>query len=303
MIVRPRLHWFRMLFVIRGSVLPRILFQLILMALISTAITFSQGDLFGWKVGLNFVPFTLIGVALAIFLGFRNTASYDRYWEARKIWGSILNVTRSLTRQHLVWIKNKELNKIFVYRLIAFVHGLRHQLRGTNVARDVESLIDQELFIKLKNAHFRPNLILLSLGELLATSVESELIHPQLAANLDDSLNQLTADLGGCERIANTPIPFTYSVIIHRTVYIYCFLLPFALVSSIGVLTPLVVTFVAYTFLALDALNDELEDPFGSMPNDLPLESLSNGIEISLREMLGEIDLPKPIWPENFVLH
>jgi putative membrane protein len=292
-----------MLFVIRGSVLPRILFQLILMALISTAITFSQGDLFGWKVGLNFVPFTLIGVALAIFLGFRNTASYDRYWEARKIWGSILNVTRSLTRQHLVWIKNKELNKIFVYRLIAFVHGLRHQLRGTNVARDVESLIDQELFIKLKNAHFRPNLILLSLGELLATSVESELIHPQLAANLDDSLNQLTADLGGCERIANTPIPFTYSVIIHRTVYIYCFLLPFALVSSIGVLTPLVVTFVAYTFLALDALNDELEDPFGSMPNDLPLESLSNGIEISLREMLGEIDLPKPIWPENFVLH
>ncbi|KXW56970.1 hypothetical protein LHV13_08225 [Ferrovum sp. PN-J185] len=303
MIVRPRLNWFRMLFVIRGSVLPRILFQLIIMALISTAVTFSQGDLFGWKVGLNFVPFTLIGVALAIFLGFRNTASYDRYWEARKIWGSILNVTRSLARQHLIWIKNKEKNQIFVYHLIAFVHGLRHQLRGTNETNELEPLINKELYTKLKEAHFRPNLILLTLGEMLADSVERKIIHPQLAANIDQSLNQLTADLGGCERIANTPIPFTYSVIIHRTVYIYCFLLPFALVSSIGILTPLVVTFVAYTFLALDALNDELEDPFGSMPNDLPLESLSNGIEISLREMLGETVLPKPIWPENYVLH
>ncbi|MHB9050821.1 MAG: bestrophin family protein, partial [Thiomonas delicata] len=101
---------------------------------------------------------------------------------------------------------------------------------------------------------------------------------------------------------ANTPIPYTYSVIVHRTVYLYCFLLPFGLVGSIGLMTPLIVTFVAYTFLALDALNEELEEPFGTLPNDLPLDHLTLGIEITLREMLGETDLPQPTTPRHYVL-
>ena len=77
--------------------------------------------------------------------------------------------------------------------------------------------------------------------------------------------------VGGCERLAATPIPFTYGVIIHRTIYLYCLLLPFGLVDSIGSMTPVIVVFVAYTFLALEALGSELEEPFGSQANDLPL--------------------------------
>ncbi|MHB1667955.1 MAG: hypothetical protein ACYCSR_06280 [Thiomonas sp.] len=81
MIIRPRLHWFRMLFILHGSVLPKIWMQLLIITAMASAITMSGGGILGWKVGLTFVPFTLIGIALAIFLGFRNSASYERYWD------------------------------------------------------------------------------------------------------------------------------------------------------------------------------------------------------------------------------
>jgi len=108
--------------------------------------------------------------------------------------------------------------------------------------------------------------------------------------------------LGGCERIANTPLPFTYSVILHRSAYLYCTLLPFGLVDSIGAMTPLIVAFVSYTFFALEALSDEIEEPFGTMGNDLALDALVAGINASLREMLGETPPPAPVPDENFIL-
>ena len=97
--------------------------------------------------------------------------------------------------------------------------------------------------------------------------------------------------VGGCERLAATPIPFTYGVIIHRTIYLYCLLLPFGLVDSIGSMTPVIVVFVAYTFLALEALGSELEEPFGSQANDLPLDALCWTIETSLLERDGRARL------------
>ena len=302
MIVRPRLSWLRMLFVLRGSVLPKIWIQLSVIAAMATVVTWSRGNLLGWHVGLTYVPFTSIGVALAIFLGFRNTASYERYWEARKLWGGMLNASRTLTRQTIVWIGDDGHARSFVHRLIGFVHALRHQLRGTDSLPELTPLVDSDLLASLRSAHSRPSLILQSLGRSLGEAVKRGDLHPQLASTMEAGMVELTDVLGGCERIANTPIPFAYSVIVHRTVYIYCFLLPFGLISNIGILTPLMVTFVAYTFLALDALNEELEEPFGAMPNDLPLTALSTGIEITLRELLGESPLPAVTIARDFVL-
>ena len=99
MIVRSRPHWLRMLFVLRGSILPTISPQLIIITLFATLVTALHGQILDWKVSLNFVPFSLIGVSLAIFLGFRNSTSYARYWEARTLWGQVLAATRSLGRQ------------------------------------------------------------------------------------------------------------------------------------------------------------------------------------------------------------
>ncbi len=128
MIVRPRPHWLRMLFVWRGSVLPDIAVQLILTTVFAIVVTVLHGQLFRWKVPLNFVPFSLIGLTLAIFLGFRNSTSYARWWEARVLWGAVLNETRTLVRQLLTLADGPaDAHALPTARLIAFVHALGHQ--------------------------------------------------------------------------------------------------------------------------------------------------------------------------------
>jgi ion channel-forming bestrophin family protein len=302
MIVRPRPNWFRMLLVVRGSVLPVILPQLLLNLAFALVVTLLHGRLFVWKVSLTFVPFSLIGLTLAIFLGFRNNTSYARYWEARMLWGEVLNDTRSLARQSLTLLDNSAHSKVFVYRLIAFVHALRHQLRGTDPEVDLAQWLSETERARLKGTRYKASTILLMAGEWLRERRQEGQLAAPLAQAMEVHMGHLTDALGGCERIAGTPIPFTYAVIIHRTVYLYCLLLPFGLVDSIGVMTPLVVTFVAYTFFALDALSEEIEAPFGTEPNDLPLDALSEGIQTTLLELLGERDLPAPPQPVNYIL-
>lgn len=302
MIIRQRQHWLRMLFIWRGSVLPRILPQLAAVTGLATLITIIHGQVFELKVPLTFVPFTLIGVALAVFLGFRNNASYDRYWEGRKLWGSILSESRTLTRQYLTLVTDNQQRQAFVYSLAALSHALRHQLRGTDASHDLQRLLSVEVYQTLKNARFIPNLLILHLARQLQTQRQQQQLEPILAAQMELPMAKLTESISGCERLNSTPLPYTYVVILHRTAYLYCFLLPFGLVDAIGWTTPIMVAFIAYTFFALEALSDELEEPFGTSPNDLALESMCVMIETTLKEMLDEKELPEAVRAVDFVL-
>jgi len=304
MIIRQRQNWFRMLFIWRGSVLPKILPQLIITTLLAVAVTITHGQLGGLKLTLTAIPFSLIGVALAVFLGFRNNASYERYWEARKIWGSLLNDGRSFARQVHTLLRSPAAEKRrLVLLAAAFVHALRHQLRQTDACSDLARLLEPQDLARAAQARFKPAVILVIIGEGLSSARERGELEPILASSIENTLGGLSHVLGGCERISNTPIPFTYSVIIHRIVYLYCFLLPFGLVDSIGFMTPLIVAFISYTFFALEALSDEIEEPFGLMPNDLALDTMSLVIEATLRESIGDPG-PTPPLPEpvDFVI-
>jgi len=302
MIVRPRPHWLRMLFIVRGSVIIAILPQLLVALGFAVLVTLLHGRLFGWKVPLTFVPFSLIGLTLAIFLGFRNNTSYARYWEARVLWGALLIETRALARQALTLVDDPSRAPLLVYRLIAFVHALRHQLRGTSPASDLARLLPAADCERLAAARFQPAMLLVMAGEWLREVRQQDLLSPPLAQAMELPMNRLGEALGGCERIASTPIPFTYTVIIHRTIYFYCVLLPFGLVDSIGPMTPVIVGFIAYTFFALEALSAEIEEPFGTEPNDLALDAMSITIEASLRETLGLHELPNVGEPLHYVL-
>lgn len=288
MIVRNRPNWFAMLFVLRGSILPRIAVQLTVITLFSVLITALHGKVLDWKVSLNFVPFSLIGLTLAIFLSFRNNTSYDRFWEARKLWQQVQDESRSLAREALTLTSNPEAAPRLVYQLCAFVHLLKHQLRHTSPNADLKKFLDADQMARLERASFRPAMALQMAGEWLGDRVKANEIHPPIVTAFAGSLSRLTAALGGCERIAHTPIPFTYAVVIHRSIYLYCFWLPFGLLDSIGLMTPVIVCFIAYTFFALEALGAELEDPFGEEANDLPLQALAHEIEASLLDMIDE---------------
>ena len=291
-----------LLFVRRGSLVHRIVGQQLFIFALSCAVVMLHGQLFLWKVTLNSTPFSLMGVALAIFLSFRINASYDRFWEARKQWGSVLVEARNLTRHALTFLPPESDVRPFVLGLIGFATTMRNQLRGQSPLVGTEGLLDESVRAELLKARSAPTLVLLWLGRWLRERQQTRQLEPMQAHKMESSLDALSLALGSCERIANTPLPFTYSVILHRSAYLYCALLPFGLVDTIGLMTPLVVTFVSYTFFALEALSDEIEEPFGLATNDLALDAIVAGIHASLREMLGDVPPPAPVPDANYVL-
>lgn len=304
MIVCQRPSGLRLFFMYRGTILQHIKTKILVTMMLALVVTLTHGNLLRIKITMTAVPFSLIGIALAIFLGFRNSASYDRYWEGRKLWGEMVITSRNLCRQILTFIDTvttpldpTPMQRQMVYRVIAFTHALRHHLRDSCPKSDLAPLLPVDESDRSDLARNKPNIIMKSLGDDLRLCLAEKRTHPYFAASIDQNLDRLGGILGGCERIKNTPIPLTYTVLLHRTAYLYCFLLPFGLVDSLGFMTPFVVGIISYTFFGLDALGDELEQPFGLFPNDLPLTALSLTIESDLREVLGESDLPEPLRP------
>ncbi len=305
MIVRPRYHWFRLLFIWRGSVVPRILSRLLLVLVISLLASWSAP----WWVSrhaessLNIYIFTLLGVSLAIFLGFRNSASYERFWEARKLWGALLIAGRELAGKSLAVAPTAKHTPQLIDGICAFIYALKGHLRQDDVSQHLQRLLPTQQWQRVRDAGNQPALIAAWMQTLLADMRRGDHINDWQWQRLDRNLDTLVEAQGGCERISNTPIPFTYRVLLNRTVTIYCMLLPIGLASSIGWLTPLIAVFVAYTFLALDTLGDELEEPFGKEGNDLPLAAMSHNIEASLREIQGVPLAVAAPQPEGIYLH
>jgi ion channel-forming bestrophin family protein len=312
MIVRDRPSGIKLFFTVRGSILPRIRFTLLVNTLSAILVTMAHGHFFSLKITLTIIPFTLIGLPLAIFLGFRNSTAYDRYWEGRRLWGELVFRCRCLSRQCQSFIQAAEFSgqaaaveaarRRLVYRAIAFGHALRLQLRDCNDCGELRRWVPETEWPGLQTASSKHDALMLEMGKELGRCQQKGWIDPCLTASIDATLSSMTAAAVGCERIKGTPIPFSYTLLLHRTAYLYCFLLPFGLVDSIGFMTPFVVAIVAYTFFGLDALGDEIEEPFGLESNDLPLDTLCRAIEVSLLESLGET-LPRTrLEPINYCL-
>jgi putative membrane protein len=291
-----------MLFVWRGSLVKQMLPQLLIVAALSVVAVWTEGSVLKHKVPLNATPFTLVGVALALFLGFRNSSAYDRWWEGRKLWGALVNTMRTLTRQVLTMTGEAPDKRAFLDMLVAFTYAMRDQLRGDSFARSAE-LLPPLLAAEVDRARYKPFIILRAMGEWVSAGCKEGAFGEITMSAIDRNLVELSNILGGCERIASTPVPFGYSVMIHRVVYFYCALLPFGLVDSIEWMTPAVALVMAYSFIDLDSMAAELEMPFGRNENGLALDAISLNIELSIREMSQEPLEKKPLQPVEYVLH
>lgn len=299
MIVRPQQHWLRQIFVWHGSVLSKISSRLLLNFILSIAVII----MLPWytMLGIKFTlaPFSILGVAIAIFLGFRNNACYARYVEARHLWGQLMIASRSLLREVKTTLPDdRELGQ-FVRLQIAFAHCLRMTLRRQPQAEPLAKYLSAEDLQRVFASHSPANRILLLMGEWLAVRRREGQLSDILFHSLNNRLNDMSAVLAGCERIANTPIPFAYTLILHRTVYLFCIMLPFALVMDLHYMTPFISVLISYTFISLDTLAEELEDPFGTENNDLPLDAICNAIEIDLLQMNDEATIPVKHIPDR----
>ena len=309
MIVKDKVSWVRLLFHFRGSSFMETWPRILTVTVTASVVTYIELYYSIQAYTLTTTPFLLVGVALGIFLGFRNSASYDKFWEGRKLWGALVNTARSLTRQICHMTDSRQsyetlqpFQTMFVKRIIAFAHALRCHLRNQEPFEEIKKFLPADDYAAVAVAKHRPLIILQQLSRDLAIARDrrwlSEYNHPFLEAQL----NEFSNILGGCERIKNTPIPFSYSVLTHRIVAAYCLSLPFGLVETTGILTPVVVLMISYAFFELDAIGDEIESPFGLQPNDLALTAISRNIEINLLELINDADQPDIVKPVDDIL-
>jgi putative membrane protein len=313
MLVPTHVSWWRLVFKYRGSELPRTKWRIAGVVAVASFVTVLE-EMHDWHPNLTPLPFSLIGVALGIFFGFRNNASYDRWWEGRKLWGAAVNTTRSFARQILTLIgpqpdgpaidpaEVRAFQHELVRRVIAWTHALRLSLRDEDDLRDLEPFLPKDEIERLRHESNRPFAITQGTAERIRRAWERGWIHTMHLPMLEQSMTALTDIQGGCERIKLTPVAFSYTTLIHRITAVYCYSLPFGLVDQVGIYTPFVCGIVSYAFFGLDVIGDEIEMPFGKDANDLPLRAISRTIEINLRQRIGDPDLPPMLQPVDEIL-
>jgi putative membrane protein len=260
----------------------------------------------GWTwLALPDIPLSIFGGVIGVLAGFRNSSSYARWWEARTIWGAVVNNSRSFARDVLSMLTVPEASEVkrkLVLLQIAYVHALRNHLRRSSPWEDLEPLLSAGEIKWLRMHENVPLAIQQNIASMVAYCHEMGWIDSIRWASLNRTLSILMDCQGASERIKNTPMPPMYDMFIRRFINIYCLLLPLGMVASLRLLTPVGSTFVGFIFLALDQIGRDLEAPFENLPHDVALTAITRTIEIDLKQMIGAPDVPRPLTAIDGVL-
>ena len=252
-------------------------------------------------IALPALPLAMMGAAISLFLAFRNNSAYDRWWEARTLWGSLVNNSRTLARQALTLVDGESAagppRSRLVHMQIAYVHALRCHLRRQNPFPELRSLLPAEVVTPLRQERNVPAAMLLSMGRVVRRWYDDGRIDSILFSRLDQTLSELCNIQGACERIKSTPLPRQYEYFPRVMVGIYCILLPLGLVAGLGLLTPIASTALSFLFISLETIGRDLEDPFENSVHDTPMSTLSRMIEINLRQNLDATSAPADVRP------
>jgi putative membrane protein len=303
MIIRPRLSFWQMLLSRRGEVLHQIREPLFFFGIWSAAVVLLHDELPSLLPGHAPGPYALIGIALSIFFSFRNNACYDRWWEGRCQWGHLVLSARNFARQSKILEVSAPGERARLLSLvISFCYALVTHLRPSFAVAHAQhwlSAAEQDGFMAAPN---RPNALLQTIGGRLSALREEGQLSDIGFQILDHTVQQFALVQGACERIRSSPVPFSYNHLLQMTAAIFLFALPFGFVDTLGWKTVAAELIIAYVFLGLDVIGDELEEPFGERPNNLPIAALAQVIEIEMRAARGETDLPPLPKPVDFVL-
>lgn len=288
-----KMEWFKLAIRLRGSVapiiFPRVLFFTFLGVVISSLYHW------GYPVSLPFLSNVITNVVFNLVLGlllvFRTNTAYDRYWEGRKLWGQIVVTTRNLSRQ--IWVNVRESEKELdrsdktatLNLLNAFALTTKLTLRKEEPNAEVEALVTPEQYQELKEAKTPALKLITWISYYLQSQYEKERLSSYQFTALNQLLDNLVEGFTGCDRISKTPIPVSYAIYLKRVTLIYCLALPFQSVATVGWWTGLIVGVISFVLLGIEQIGNEIEDPFGLDPNDLPLDTICQTIQDNLDDL------------------
>lgn len=291
MVFQDRRGFWREAFAWQGSITPLVIPYVLAFGLIATAIcvvAWLEERLYQVKIGLEIAPFELAGAALGLLLILRTNAGYDRWWEARKLWGGIVNQSRNLVISGLSYGPDDPAwRESFARWAATFPHVARCSLRGEEPSSEVAALVGQDSLHQIAASPHMPSFVALKLAELLREACDSDQMDRFAFMQVDRERAALIDHIGACERILKTPLPLVYAIKIRRFIALFLLTLPLALLHRMDGdwLVPLITMMVAYPLISLDQIGIELQNPFAKANlSHLPIGDISNTIE---RNLLG----------------
>ncbi|MCU0323730.1 MAG: hydrogenase [Spirosomaceae bacterium] len=290
--------------------------ELVVSTVISVLVYFLYHNQNLEKVSLPFSIAAILGSALAIFLAFRNNNAYSRWWEARTLWGGIINNSRIFSRQIIANADNAvaigkaskqqvdDYKKELIYRQIAFAHALRLHLRKQDSWQELKHLLSEEEFKTLTQKVNKPNYLIQNQGIRIKDGMRAEILGAFDNISLEPTLAGFNNFQGSCERIKNTPLLRQYHFFTKLFLLVFMVILPFSLITDFNkmgvpaIMIPISIL-VSFVFGVMGKVGEVNEDPFENHITDIPMTSMCNTIERDLREMLGESNLPAKLEAEN----
>ncbi|AHG42328.1 effector locus protein [Pseudomonas syringae CC1557] len=242
-------------------------------------------------VDLPLMPLTLLCSALIVLISFRNSSAYNRWWEARTLWGAMVNSSRSFGRQVLTLIDDERddcdnpVKATLFKRHVAYLRALRAHLKGNVGTAKLEGLLSLEEIHNASQSNNFPNDILNGSAAIISQEFAAGRIDSIRLARLESTMVELSNCQGGMERIANTPLPYPYVYFPRLFSTLFCIIMPLSMVTTLGWFTPAISTVVGCMLLAMDRIGTDLQAPFGNSQHRIRMEDLCNTIEKNLRSM------------------
>lgn len=292
-----------------GYIINKIKFEIIFISLYATLVWVFADELNLKHISIPLGVPTILGTVISLLLAFRSNQAYDRWWEARIIWGSIVNDSRTLARQLLCFIQTmyedeerRQFQQKIVNRQIGWCYALGQSLRGLNPLEGLGKFISKKE-MSFAGRHDSVPYALINLhAKDIKLAIEEGWINEFQQVEIDRTLTRLCEAMGKCERIKNTVFPMTYSLYIHFALYFFIMLLPFGVIEYVGVIEIPLVTILASFFLLIERMAVHLQDPFENKPTDTPMLSIARNIERNLKQILQVDEVPDKLEAKSYYI-
>ena len=251
----------------------------------SAVIVVLEINYFQWTFKNSSIVHSILGFVLSMLLVFRTNTAYDRWWDGRKIWGDLLNNSRNLALKISAFVNDKRTKEELISLIINYNFSLKNHLRNKAGLDELIALSD-EFKHELTNTVHKPNLIAKQLYKKIADLNKQQQISDTQFLTLNDELKSFTNSAGACERIKNTPIPYSYSLFLKKIIFLYVLTIPFMFATDFKYGTIIISIAMLYVFASIELIAEEIEDPFGEDDNDLPIDDICQRIQTNLIDII-----------------